>query len=73
MSDDEMDSDSEGEDMDKNKFEKYMNGAKKMMIEFEKVYLGDDYEKKGKTAAKLRDEAKRLAKNNSSKNIKKNS
>ncbi len=29
-----MDSDSEGEDMEKYKFEKYMNGAKRMMIEF---------------------------------------
>jgi hypothetical protein len=48
--------------MDKNKFEKYMNGAKKMMIEFEKVYLGDEYEKKGKTAAKLKNEAKKLLK-----------
>ncbi len=54
MSDEGMDSDSEGEDMDKNKFEKYMNGAKKMMIQFEKVYFGDEYEKKGKTAAKLK-------------------
>ena len=68
-----MDSDSEGEDMDKNKFEKYMNGAKKMMIQFEKVYLGDEYEKKGRTAAKLKNEAKKLLKENSSKNIKKNS
>jgi hypothetical protein len=31
-----------------------MNGAKKMMIEFEKVYFGEEYEKKGRTAAKLR-------------------
>ena len=29
-----MDSDSDGEDMQKQKFEKYMSGAKKMMIEF---------------------------------------
>ncbi len=73
MSDEGMDSDSEGEDMDKNKFEKYMNGAKKMMIQFEKVYFGDEYEKKGRTAAKLKNEAKKLLKENSSKNIKKNS
>lgn len=40
-----MDSDSEGEDMEDDKFKKYIKAASDMLIEFEKVYYGDHYRK----------------------------
>jgi hypothetical protein len=40
-----MDSDSEGEDMEQNKFNKYIKAASDMLIEFEKMYYGENYRK----------------------------
>ena len=40
-----MDSESEGEDMQKDKFKKYIKAASEMLVEFEKVYYGDLYRK----------------------------
>ena len=38
-----MDSDSSGEDMNKEKFKKYIKAASEMLVEFEKVYYGENY------------------------------
>lgn len=40
-----MDSDSEAEDMQHEKFKKYIKAASEMLVEFEKVYYGDHYRK----------------------------
>jgi hypothetical protein len=40
-----MDSDSEKEDMEQKKFSKYIKAASDMLIEFEKMYYGENYRK----------------------------
>jgi hypothetical protein len=45
MSQSGMDSESEGEDMQKDKFKKYIKAASEMLVEFEKIYYGDLYRK----------------------------
>ena len=45
MSQDGMDSDSAGEDMEDGKFKKYVKNATNMLVEFEMYYYGDSFKK----------------------------
>ena len=47
-----MDSDGSAEDMEEDKFAKYMRNATDIMVEFEKIYYGDNF-KKGMSKYKL--------------------
>ena len=52
MSDGGMDSDQQCEDMEIDKFQKYIKNASDMLVEFEMIYYGDAF-KKGMSKYKM--------------------